>query len=168
MKGDSVGIWIWVIGGIVTASMLLLIAQTSLVQLGQQTSRQNVIQDFNGLNQDISSVCRQAPDSKKTREVKFPEVEAVFAAENRSEAPVESEILIAKEETSKGNHVCMSFEENHHGCVEHSCEVNMTYMGVPQESSEAYTLGEESQFTFSTTIEKKENGEVRVDGNIIP
>lgn len=167
MKGDSLSIWIWMIGGIITASLLLLIAQSSLLQLGQQTSRQNVVQDFKGLNQDIKSVCRQAPGAERNRELKLPEVQAIFSTENKSEAPTESPILVANGNTSLGEFVCMSFKDSHQGCVEHSCAINMTYMGVPLEGSDSYIIGEESEFTYDIKVSKK-RGYVRVAGNIRP
>jgi hypothetical protein len=168
MKGATLSIWVWMIGGIVTAGLLILITQTSLVQLGEQTNRQAITQDFRGLNNDISNACRQSYGYQSTTELGLQGVEAVFAAENRSEAPVESQILIANEETSTGKQVCLTFEDSHFGCMEHTCNVNMTYMGMPQEGSDKYILGEESNFQYEATVSKQENGDIRVEADVIP
>jgi hypothetical protein len=156
------------IGGIIVASLLVLIVQGSLISLFTQTSRQGVVQDFSKLNSNIDSICRMSPKSKENMEMQMPNVEAVFAAENDSRAPPESRFLITQSNTSRGQSVCLSFEDTHHGCVQHSCPVNMTWMGTPREGSDAYILGEESGFNYKIAISKKLNGVVGVEGRIAP
>jgi hypothetical protein len=168
MKGESMSTWIWIIGGVITASLLIMIAQGSLFQLWEQTDRQNVVQDFRGLNSDIENICRQARGAQESKEANLNGVRAVFAVENRSEAPTESPIKVANSDTSLGQYVCMSFEDKHYGCVQHGCNINMTWMGQPLEGSDPYIIAEESGYTYDITVKKKNNGNVRVNGDIIP
>ncbi|MEF8880765.1 MAG: hypothetical protein V5A72_02970 [Candidatus Nanohaloarchaea archaeon] len=151
-----------------TASLLILIAQSSILQLGQHTYRQNTVQSFNSLNSEISNICRQAPGSRTSTEMTMQNVKAVFTSENKKEAPAESSIFITNSRTSKGENVCMSFKEQHHECIQKGCPVNMTWMGEPMEDSDPYILGKDSGFNYHIKISKKRNGNVRVDGNIAP
>lgn len=168
LKGVSLSIWIWMIGGVITASMLILITQTSLVQLGQQTSRQAVIQDFRGLNQDISGICRQARDSQKYSEIKLPEVKAIFASNNKKKAPTESKVYVTNNTISEGKNVCLTFKDEHYGCKRHSCNIKMNYMGEPLENSEKSVIAEETGNNYRIKTTKEAGGVVRVEGNITP
>jgi hypothetical protein len=168
VKGGSLGTWIWIVGGVITASLLILVAQTTLASLFTQTGHQNTVKDFNSFNSKIDNVCREAPGSRKSADLDVSKVKGIFASDEKMKSPTEAPVYVANSKLSDGKYVCMSFEDEHHGCVKHGCTVNMTWLGMPQEGSDAYVIGEESGFNYEVTISKQRNGNVRAEGKIVP
>lgn len=168
-RGITVSIWIWIIGGLMIGALTLSAAYFNLVQIGQQSGRQQAVDQFESLNSEIDFYCRQATGAQTTDTVSLRNVRAIFASDTRGEAAAEAPNYIAEQRSNTGEYVCMSFEDNHYDCIEQSCSVNMTYIGTPLPGSDMHTLGsDDGQFTFDLTIRKEPTGEVQVEAEHIP
>ena len=168
-KGMSVSIWIWIIGGLVVAIMTFTAAYYNLSQIGEQAFRQNIVDQYEGLNSDIEFICRQATGSSTQRKVKLRKVRAIFASSNRGEPPGDVPQKITDKETNTGNFVCLTFDNAHYGCVEHDCMVEMTYIGMPSPASDMYKLGSaDGNFEFELSVEKTDFNTVEVSARHIP
>lgn len=168
MKG-TVAIWIWIIGGLIVGIMTLLAAYTNLSQVGTQTARQNVVSSFNDINSDIDFLCSQAPGARKTKDVSLRDVRAIYASEDKSEPTSEAPDLISEGETAQGQYTCLTFVSGHYGCVEHSCPVEMTWIGRPLPGSDMHTLGsEDGLFDFKLRMRKTSEDKVVVEAEHLP
>lgn len=167
--GITVSIWIWIIGGLMIGALTMSAAYFNLIQIGQQNARHQAVDQYESLNSEIDFYCRQATGARTTETVSLRNVRAIFTSNTRGEAPVEAPNYIAQQQTAKGEYVCMSFDDGHYNCIQHSCSVNMTYVGTPLPGSDMYSLGsDDGQFTFDLTIRKDAVGEVRVEAEHIP
>lgn len=169
MKGISLSIWIWIIGGLMIAALTFALAFPSVMQVGEQTVRNRAIDQFRSLNNDVDYICQRGVGTRKTRTIKLYDVKAIYASQNKREPDSKVPQYIADQKTSKGNYLCLSFPESHWGCQQHSCEVNATYTGKPLEGTEMYSLGEQSgNFRFRITMEKTDAGQVRLKADYRP
>lgn len=168
-KGMSVSIWIWIIGGLVVAIMTFTAAYYNLNQIGEQAFRQNVVDQYNEINKEISFICQQAQGSSSEGEVELREVRAIFASNQKGEPPSDVPTLIDTGKSKKGNYVCLTFDNAHYDCVEHECNVEMDYIGTPAPGSEMYKLGSsDGKFEFELTYEKQDFDTVRVEAKHVP
>ncbi len=170
LKGITVSIWIWITGGLLLAGITLAMAYINLSTTACQVSRQNAVDQFNGLNSDIEFACRQAPGTRTTRTVSLGcGVRAIFAADSRGEPPDRVPALITDAAFATGKQVCLTFGNSHYGCQEHACTVNMTYIGTPAPGSDMYTLGrQDGAFDFDLTVRKDADGTVSVQAEHVP
>lgn len=169
-RKGSVSIWIWIIGGLVIGILTFTVAYNQLGNLWTQSIRQDVVSDFETLNNDISFICSQSTGSRTSTTVELHDVMAVFSNSSRGEAPLDSMEKINDGETEKGEYVCLTFlDQQHYGCRQHSCEVNMTYIGEPLPDSTMYRVGQSSPgFKFELDIEKTGESEVLVEATHLP
>lgn len=168
-RGITVSIWIWIIGGLMIGALTMSAAYFNLIQIGQQSGRQQAVDQFESLNSEIDFYCRQATGARTTDRVSLRKVRAIFASATRGEAAAEAPQYVAQQQTNTGEYVCMSFEDSHYDCIQHSCSINMTYVGTPLPGSDMHTLGsDDGQFTFDLTIRKVGTGDVRVEAEHIP
>ena len=168
-KGMSVSIWIWIIGGLVVAIMTFTAAYYNLSQIGEQAFRQNIVDEYEGINGDINFICKQATGSSTQRTVELRKVRAIFSSSSRGEPPGDVPEKIENGDTNSGNFVCLTFDNAHYGCVEHDCMVEMTYIGMPAPASDMYKLGSaDGKFEFELTVEKTDFNTVRVTATHIP
>jgi len=166
----SVPIWIWIIGGIIVAITALTGAYMQLKNVGCQASKQDTINAYKSINEDIRFLCQQAPRSQQTEEVSFRcGVRAIFASDTRGEPPAKVPQFISDSDWARGDYVCLTFKDQHHGCMQRQCTVNMTYIGEPLEGTDMYEIGkEDNTFEFDLTMRRLENQQIQVIAEHVP
>ncbi len=168
-KGIAVSAWIWIVGGILIAIITTLIVYTAIANLREERAVRHSENEFVKINEDISWACRNPIGNRKIIETKLNYVNGIYAAETRGEPDSQIPQYISDQETAKGEYICLDFGEYHYGCVEHSCEINMTYIGTPLPGTEMYVLGNSDQsFDFELTIEKTGTNQVTVEARHQP
>ncbi|MDY6789368.1 MAG: hypothetical protein SVV03_05415 [Candidatus Nanohaloarchaea archaeon] len=168
-KGGTVSMWIWIIGGLAAAILTFAAAYTNITQVGLQTSKQNVIDQFNSMNQDIDSLCLQAAGARKSMTAKLRNVRAIYASNRKSEPDSKAPKLIADSQRAVGNYTCLTFINGHYGCVETECKVNMTWIGRPLPGSDMYSLGAgDGTFDFRLDMAKTTEESVVIKAEHLP
>lgn len=166
----SVPIWIWIIGGIIVALTALTGAYMQLSNIGCQAQKQQAINQYTSINEDVRFLCQQAPGSRQTKTVSFGcGVRAIFADDTRGEPPAKVPQHISESDWSRGKYVCLTFGDNHYGCAERQCTVNMTYIGEPLEGTDMYQLGKrDNTFEFELTMRRLEDQEIVIEATHVP
>jgi hypothetical protein len=158
--------WIWLIGGLAVALLTVGAAYSAITQASCQADRQGTINQFKTLNDRINFVCEQAIGTRHTMQMDLGcGVHGIYANERPGEHIVDGSnehgrlpALIANREYNTGKHVCLAFQDSLYQCVEHSCAVNLTYMGEPAEGSSMYRFGQDdNQFSFKVKVQKAES-----------
>lgn len=169
-RGMTLSAWIWIVGGLVVASLLLLVTFQTLVTSSEAASRQKIVGEFNSLTNDVKYVCSQGPGTLRTHSISLSGVRAVYAASSKTDPSDRAPFLIAEQRTSAGDYLCLKFSSPPtRRCKKISCQVNATYMGRPIEGSDMYILGsEDDEFSFETELEKKSSGAVRLSADHVP
>lgn len=169
-KAASVPIWIWIVGGLAIALLVLTGAYMQLMSMGEQAAKQQAIDQYNSLNEEARFLCQQAPGSQTTQRVSIgPGVLAMFASETRDEAPARVPQYIAEGEVASGEHICLTFEDEHYGCTEQRCQINMTYVGEPLEGTDMYEIGSgDGRFTFDLSIARERDSVVSIEASHVP
>jgi len=169
-KGLSTSIWIWIIGGLVVAMLTFTMTFQSLVSVGETSSRNEVVDDFNTLRNTADLYCSRGQGSMTTQQISFSDVRAIYTADSKKNPPPETPNYISNSKTEKGDYLCLKFEDTSdpYACHEMKCSINTTYMGTPLKGTDMYILGsEDGSFSFNVQIEKKA-GEVRIDAKHRP
>lgn len=167
-KGVTLSIWIWVIGGMIIGGIILLGSYYSLGSIGNQVMTQNVVDDFNDLNEnDISFICDRSKGSFTTTEMTLNNVRGIYAADIPREASDDIPEKISNGEKSTGEYLCMQVENQEPRCLEHSCNIKATYIGKPLPGTDMYQLGDGS-WTFRLKVEKSQNNEVSINATHLP
>lgn len=167
--GAAVPLWIWIVGGIIVALVLLTGAVSVFGDLGRQSAQQSAVDQFNSLGKDVKFLCQQAAGAQKTKRINIGNgVLSMFAADTRGAAPDDVPNLVSNQEMEAGDYLCLSFKDSHYGCQETVCPVNMTYIGQPMDGTDMYELGaRDDKFTFELTLVRKEH-QVEIQANHVP
>lgn len=167
--GAAVPLWIWIVGGIIVALVLLTAGVSIFGDMGRQSTQQSAVDQFNSMEKDVEFLCQQAPGAQKTERVDIGDgVLAMFAADTRGEAPNAVPNLVSEQEMAAGDFLCLTFENSHYGCMETACPVNMTYIGQPMEGTDMYELGaQDGTFTFDLTMTRQEH-QIEIQADHIP
>lgn len=167
-KGVTLSIWIWVIGGMIIGGIILLGSYYSLGSIGKQVMTQNVVDDFKQLNDnDISYICDRSTGSFITTEMTLNNVRGIYAADTPRKAGDDIPEKISDREKSSGKYMCMQIENQEPRCIEHSCNIETTYIGKPLPGTDMYQLGDGS-WTFRLKVEKSQNNKVSINATHIP
>ncbi len=168
-KGGSVSIWIWIIGGLIIGVVTFTVAFTQLSHIVNQSFRQNVVSDFEKLNDEIGMVCGYSIGTKSEYTVELRDVMAIFANDTRGEAPNDAPNKILNGESGSGEYICMTFYDQHYRCEDHFCEIEMDYIGDPPQDTTMYNVGiQDGKFTYELEIEKVEDRKVEVKATHVP
>ncbi len=168
-KAATVSIWIWIIGGLVIGILTFTAAYYNLSEIGNQAYRQNVVTEFNNLNEDIGFICSQATGAQTSRKIKLRDVRAIFASDTKGEPPATVPVNISNQNISTGQNVCLTFVNDHYACEQQQCQVAMTFIGRPFPGSDMFKLGSgDRSFEFDLTLRKNASGWVEVEATHIP
>ncbi len=169
-KAVAVPIWIWIVGGIIVALLALTGAYLQLTSMGEQTARHQAIDQFTSLNEEVRFMCQQAPGSRTTKRVTFGSgILAMFASSTRGEPPSRVPMQIAQGQKGEGSYICLTFEDEHYGCIEQQCKVEMTYVGWPLEGTDMYEIGSrDNKFQFDLSVQRDQDQTVVVDATHVP
>lgn len=168
-KGGTVAMWVWIIGGIAAGVLTFTVAYANLSQVGIQTSRQSVVEQFNSIKGKADLLCLQSPGARKSAEVSLRDVRAIYAASNNSLPGSKAPKYISEGRVSTGDSLCLSFVDSHYDCKEVRCPVNMTWIGRPLPGSDMYELGKgDGQFQFDLQMRKTGAGRVLIEARHIP
>lgn len=168
-KGVTLGIWIWLIGGVVLGGIVLLGAFYNLGLLGQQTATNQITTDFKHLTErKIDLVCERSEGSTQSMQINLRDVRGIYSSDSRSNPPDDIPQRISESDSSKGKYICLKFKNQEPSCYESSCQIKTTYMGEPIPGTDMYRLGEGGGWTFDVTVEKTDTNEVTVDGDHVP
>lgn len=167
-KGVTLSIWIWIIGGMIIGGIILLGSYYTLGSIGKQVTTQNVVDDFNQLNEnDISFVCDRSTGSFTTTEMTLNNVKGIYAADSPRKANDDIPEKISNREKSTGDYMCMQIDNQEPRCIEHSCNLEATYIGKPLPGTDMYQLGDGS-WKYRLKIEKTQNNKVSINATHIP
>lgn len=167
MKGVTLSIWMWIVGGLIMGGLIFVGSFYNLTAIGEQVTIQNTQSEFNSINNDISFVCGRAEGTERSREITLHQVRALYSAETIRESPDESPLFVSEEESSSGEHYCIDFEGPNYECVEHDCNIESNYIGEPLAGSDMYQLGEGGGWSFDLTI-SKEGDNVKIESTHLP
>lgn len=170
-KGMSTSIWIWIIGGLAVAMVTFTMTFQSLVSVGEASSRNDVVDQFNNLKNTGDLYCSKSRGSLTTEEVTLNGVRGIYTSNSKQNPPAEIPKYISESRSNSGDYLCLKFEGSNepYQCKEMSCRTNMTYIGTPLEGSDMYILGEETAgYSFDLTIEKKSDGSIDINAEHEP
>lgn len=168
-KGGSVSIWIWIIGGLVVGVVTFTVAFTQLGHLWDQSMRQDIVTNYENLNDEVQMACGYSVGTKTEFTIDLIDVRAIFASDTRGEASHYAPNNVTQGDTGEGEYLCLTFYDDHYRCENHYCDVNMTYIGDPLEDSQMYNMGiQDGKFTYELEIEKTDNRLVEVRAEHIP
>lgn len=169
-KGLSTSVWIWIIGGLVVAMLTFTMTFQSLVSVGETSSRNDVVDQFNNVKNTADLYCSRGEGSLTSKTVSFSGVRGIYASESKSNPPPEIPNYVSNSETNTGKYLCLKFEDTSdpYSCLEMQCSVNMTYIGKPLEGTDMYILGsEDGSYQFDLEIRSKATG-VQIDAQHRP
>ena len=169
-KGLSVGIWIWIIGGVLIAGFLFVMVFYNLALVGSQKSREFMVDQFETkIVKGADYICSLGIGSVKPTKIKLKGVQAIYAAKKPENVNPKAPLYIVQGNRSYGNYLCISFSNTDFICEKLACKVNITYMGTPMKGTDMYNMGiTDGYFDFDVSIEKKEHGKVLITGTHIP
>ncbi|MFB6174648.1 MAG: hypothetical protein ABEJ87_01585 [Candidatus Nanohalobium sp.] len=169
-KGLSTSVWIWIVGGLVVALLTFTVTFQSLVNVGNTSARNNVVDQFGDIRNTARLYCMRGEGSLTTKTVSLSGVRAVYAADSKGNPDPRVPNYISEGQTNTGKYMCLKFENsaNPYNCVKMRCQVNMTYIGKPLKGSDMYILGrKDGSFEFKLTIKKLEN-QLRINASHVP
>ncbi len=134
-KGVTLSSWIWIIGGIMITSIIIIFGVTMLVKFQERTQKIFSIEAYDSMVNRATLVCSQSTGNVDYYQVSMPEVvRAVYPAKLINELPPDKVAQnISNLDKSKGRYVCMQFfDETTVRCSDIlNCDVTMTYIGTP-------------------------------------
>lgn len=169
--GASTSIWIWIVGGLAVAMITFTMTFQSLVSVGETSSRNDVVDQYNNLKNTADLYCSKARGSMTTETISLSGVRGIYAENKKQNPPAEIPKNISESDKRTGDYLCLKFKDSDdpYACRKTSCEVNMTYIGTPLEGTDMRILGEEtSGFDFDLSIEKRDDGSVGIDAKHVP
>ncbi|MEM5825779.1 MAG: hypothetical protein QXM64_00105 [Candidatus Aenigmatarchaeota archaeon] len=111
MKG--IESWIWVIGGLVLAMILIGIALNVIYSISLQQDKNIADMEFSKIISVINSLCDSNVGQETTQSFRFPEiVEKIYASYDK---------LPPNLSETKGNNLCMNFTELK--CIKLDCSI---------------------------------------------
>ncbi len=152
-------------------SLKFLVDSIGRIGESQQRMIRDTQREYDLLATEIENICGSSVGNRRNTEITLNMVRGLFVSDTRGEPDPEIPERIADQDTAEGNYVCLTFiDQQHEGCVEIGCDVNMTYMGIPQPGSDMYIAGGEDEiYSYDVTIEKTDVNEVKVNAeHIIP
>ncbi len=126
--------WIWIIGGVVVAAMVIVMGVTMMMRLQQNNQKVFAMDTYNNFVARVATVCSQSTGNVDYYSLSLPDVvKSLYAARYSNEKPPDKvSINITNLDMAQGEFVCMQFfDENVPRCSKINCMVNMTYAGTP-------------------------------------
>jgi len=150
------------VAGIVIAAIALVIAYNFIGRVIDFSQRQNSLQNFNTLRNNLENACTQ--EYKYFEKMTFsitPQIRVVYMTVD-TENPVLKVIdEIKNQEKSYGNYLCLQFkdEPDKLRCEKISCDVSLPYMGSLADYEDFWQavnkiLGRPNVRTYDLTITK--------------
>ncbi len=138
MRG-TIGVWIWIIGGVIAGLLILTIANSYLTQTTRTIAEQRAIEQHDELRTQINELCWSSSENKKQYSVNLNEnVLGIYLTKDKYEEYNEIQLIdfILEEEVSSGNLLCMKLRDKRLMCEQLDCNSRMVFLGaVPTESS---------------------------------
>mgnify|MGYP001585630934 CR=1 FL=1 len=135
MKGVSVSSWIWVIGGVIIASIIIVFGVTMLAKFQERNQKIFSIESYENMVNRVTLVCSQSIGNVDYYRVRMPDVvRAVYPAKFVNDLPPDKVAEdIAQLRRAQGRYICMQFfDETTARCKDIlNCEIDMTYIGTP-------------------------------------
>ena len=125
--------WLYMVAGIVIASMALVIAYNFIGRVIDFSQRENSLSNFNTLRNNLENVCVQ--EYKNFVKMQFsitPQVRVVYTTVDIENPILKVTDKISNQEKSYGNYLCLQFkdEPDKLRCEKISCDASLPYMGA--------------------------------------
>lgn len=169
LKGITVAIWIWIIGGLVLAFFGFLIVYNMIMSHSSENVRRDMLNQYNELYGGIELTCFSAVGHRESVYLRLKGVKAIYASNINENVDPKAPYYIANGNISSGKYICISFDDEDFRCKRVPCLVNMTYMGTPMKESRMYKIGiVDGFFDFKVTVEKPKHNFVNVTAIHVP
>ena len=135
MKGVNLPSWIWIMGGIIIASIIIIFGVTMLAKFQERSQKIFSIESYNNLANRVTLVCSQSIGNVDYYRVSVPDVvRAVYPAKLSNDLPPDKVAEdISNQKKAPGTYLCMQFfDETTSRCKDIlNCNITMTYIGTP-------------------------------------
>jgi len=154
--------WIWIIGGVVVAAIVIIMGVSMMMRLQQNNQKVFAMDTYNNFVARVSTVCSQSTGNVDYYSLALPDVvKAMYVAKYSNEKPPDKvSVNITNLDTAQGKFICMQFfDENVPRCSKINCLVNMTYVGTPLRKNSladmmARLTGKSPMYGYTLTILK--------------
>ena len=144
MKGVDLPSWIWVMGGVVIASILIIFGLNMMLRFQESNQKIFSIEAYNNLVDRANLVCSQSTGNIDYYRISLPDVvRAIYPANFVNEVPPDKVAQsITNLDSAKGRYVCMQFfGETAARCNSVlNCNTTMTYIGTPVQKNDLAAL----------------------------
>ena len=153
-KGVTLSSWIWMLGGVIIASIIIVIGVTMMVKFQERSQKIFSIEAYNNLVDRATIVCSQSTGNLDYHKISLPDVvRAVYPASFVNDLPPDK---VAKNiedlDKANGRYICMQFfDETASMCNDiFNCNITMTYIGTPATKNDLATLIAKLQGRYPT------------------
>ena len=134
-KGVTLSSWIWMLGGVIIASMIIVFGVTMMIKFQDRNQKIFSIEAYNNLVDRATLVCSQSTGNVDYYRISVPEVvRAIYPANFANDLPPDKVAEDIEElKRARGRYICMQFfDETTARCRDiFNCNITMTYIGTP-------------------------------------
>ena len=164
MKG--VAEWMWIIGGVIVAIVVLTLAYDQILKSQRTRIEQMSIDHFNEIASNLDNLCWEFLGNKRELTIELGDmVEGIYAANSPSIEYEKVQLInnIVQNENSTGNYLCLKISNKRLYCENFTCNVTFPFIGyVPEQFSLTALInslmGRGKIYTYSIIMRREPDG----------